>query len=73
MLIKEFANPANEKQGAAALTNRKQENFDQFTPITQCSGNINVFAFDHLNHLKTCRDPYLGLDIPCDPVPFTKS
>jgi hypothetical protein len=27
MLIKEFANPANEKQGTAAL--RKQENFDQ--------------------------------------------
>jgi hypothetical protein len=26
---KEFANPANEKQGTAALNNRKQENFDQ--------------------------------------------
>jgi hypothetical protein len=29
MLIKEFANPANEKQETAALTKRKQENFDQ--------------------------------------------
>jgi hypothetical protein len=58
--------PANGKQGPAALTNNKQE---------YVAGNVNVIKRSgkkykkfhpkpgQMKSLKTCRNPYLGLDL----------
>ncbi len=71
----EFATfSANGKQGPAALTNNKQENVNHIQAdnvihrrgvCIKCKKNKNICFLKegHLKNIKTCRDPYFGLDL----------
>jgi hypothetical protein len=58
--------PANGKQGPAALTNNKQENVAVNVNVIKRSGKkYKEFSPKprQMKNLKTCRKPYLGLDL----------
>ncbi len=66
--------PANGKQGHAALTNNQQQNVDQMQKnnvIKRSGVHINRKKYKNIffpnqvqmKNLKTCRNPFLGLDL----------
>jgi hypothetical protein len=80
----EFANPlADEMQGLPALSNKKQDNFDQmhadsiikplgiaFLPLERFKKNIFCLKEKQMKNSKPCRDPYLGKDLSMNVINF---